>query len=115
MKWETIEKKSHPIKGGSWVRAIAHIRKNETGEIRQYETHEILADGEGFPSVFNWEENNYSCDCNRELFFERAAGNEIETEECSDGRFSVNLENPVTGEIYYREFSPANAEVSHTK
>ena len=50
----------------------------------------------------------------RELFFERSAGNEIETEECSDGRFSVNLENPVTGEIYYREFEP-NTETSQPR
>lgn len=104
--WQTVEIKTHPLKNARWVRCVAHIRKNATGEVRRYETDEILEDGETHPSVFNWEENNFSCDCNRELFFERSAGNEIETEECSDGRFSVNLENPVTGEIYYREFEP---------
>ena len=104
--WQTVEIKTHPLKNARWVRCVARIRKNATGEVRRYETDEILEDGETHPSVFNWEENNFSCDCNRELFFERSAGNEIETEECSDGRFSVNLENPVTGEIYYREFEP---------
>ena len=104
--WQTVEIKTHPLKNARWVRCVARIRKNATGEVRRYETDEILEDGETHPSVFKWEENNFSCDCNRELFFERSAGNEIETEECSDGRFSVNLENPVTGEIYYREFEP---------
>ncbi len=92
----------------SRVKCVAFIRKNDTGEVRQYPTELPVYEYDGVlddhPSIFNWEENNYSCDCNRELFFERAAGNEIETEKCSDGRFSVRLQNPDTLEIYYDEF-----------
>jgi hypothetical protein len=108
-EWQTVEIKSHPLTGARWVKCVAKIRKNVTGEVRCYETHEILHDGEPHPSVFNWQENNYGCDCNRELFFERACGKEIESPECSQGRYSVNLLNPVTGVIYYREFADASA------
>lgn len=115
--WNKIDIPSHPVKDGSWVKVIAHIRNNSTGEVREYLTNEILHDEEEHPSVFNWEENNYSCDCNRSLFFEYAlmpCGGDGEDAmdkaeamgagRCGEGGFSVNLENPVDGEIYYREF-----------
>ena len=85
------------------VKVVAHIRKNSTGEIRRCETEEVLEHNADKPTVFNWKENNYSCDCNRELFFERAVGKEIDDDTCSHGRFSVNLENPITGEFYEGE------------
>lgn len=106
MSWQTVEKPTHPLKGARWVRAIAHILKNATGEVRKYESHEILEGCDESPSSYIWQEGNFHCDCNRELFFERAAEREIETEQCSYGRFSVNLENPADGQIYYREFTP---------
>ena len=103
--WKVIDIKSHPIKNGCWVEVIAEIRNNETSEIRQYLTHEILMNGEDFPSTFNWAENNYSCDCNRRIFFNRVNDIELENEyECSDGNFSVQLINPVNNKIYYSEF-----------
>lgn len=77
---------------------IAHIRKNATGEIRQYRTEELLEIGESHPSVFGWADGNYCCDCNRSRFFGDPQ------EGCTDGRYSVNLENPATGEIYHREY-----------
>lgn len=103
--WKTAEGDCAD-KDPRWVCVVAHIRKNETGEVRRYDTEELLEEGDKHPSVFNWEENNFSCDCNRELFFERAARHEIDIDvtKCSDGRYSVNLENPATGEVYYREF-----------
>lgn len=103
MNWLTAEMPS--IAGGRLVSVMVHIRKNSTGETRKYECAEILMDGESHPSAFCWEDGNYECDCNREAFFDGIVpGKEIETKECTDGRFSVNLENPATGEIYYREF-----------
>ena len=90
-----------------WVKVTLHIRKNETGEVRTIKEDFIIEPGEQYPSPYIVEEGNYSCDCNRELYFERAEGNEpeLESTSCSDGRFSVNLENHVTGEIFYREFT----------
>ena len=90
-----------------WVSVIAEIRDNETSEVREYKTKEILDNGEEYPSVFNWEDNNYSCDCNRRLFFNSAnRGLKIEDfdVECSKGKFSVNLKNELNGLYYYKEF-----------
>ncbi len=95
----------HPIKDGVWVKIIAEIRKNDTGEIREYETCEILMNDEDYPNPFNWSENNYSCDCNRRLFFDRAGGGDEDWNTlCTCGAFSVNLKNKKDGDCYYREF-----------
>lgn len=107
MDW--IENKEHrdERKDYIWVKCIAEIRNNETGEVREYETDEILENGSKHPNIFNWEENNYSCDCNRLLFFNRAKGEEKDEDwdvECSDGKFSVNLKNKKDGKVYYREY-----------
>jgi hypothetical protein len=62
------------------------IRRNSDGEVRLY-SDEYWS---GNPYV--WADGNYSCDCNRELFFEQVAGNDAwETLECTDGRFSVRV------------------------
>lgn len=88
------------------VECYAKIRNNLTGEIRICNTKEHFFHKEDeFPSVFNWEENNYSCDCNRYIFWLRA-NNEYNDQEtkCSDGKFSVNLYNSKNNECYYKEF-----------
>ncbi len=56
-----------------------HILNVATGETRihvdpWHDMYEYEPGGQ-FRS-FMWEEGNYSCDCNRHLFFERAVGNE---------------------------------------
>ena len=98
-----IIKHNPPHNNDIWVRVLVKIRKNETGEIADYYSDEIWDDGLNF---FNWESNNYSCDCNRELFFERAKGNEPSDDAiaCSEGRFSVNIYCPKTNECLYSEF-----------
>lgn len=64
--------------------AKVHIRENATGEIR------VTVD-EYWSGNFQWQDGNYSCDCNRCLFFERAGGgNPPNCEfECSDGKYTV--------------------------
>lgn len=53
------------------VRYDVHITYLPTGEMRVYkETYPF--DREGLE--FQYGEGNYSCDCNRQLFFDRAAG-----------------------------------------
>jgi hypothetical protein len=51
------------------VPATAHIRRNSDGLVRQCRTDWSVDD----PSDFIWSEGNYACDCNRYLFFQRAA------------------------------------------
>ena len=73
----------------------AILRENASGEIRSYydetnykgteEELERLTD-------FMWTEGNYSCDCNRLLFFVRSGGEPEPTREvivCGEGAFTL--------------------------
>ena len=104
-----IVKQAPPHDKSTWIEIIAHIRNNQTGEIRQYKDDAIWDEDNGCPHLFIWEEGNYSCDCNRKIFWGDSIGHEYEDEEtpCGDGDFSINLENPKTGEIFYREYERA--------
>ena len=105
--WKTVDVPTHPRKNGRWVAVVAHIRKNKTGEIRKSDQPSILDDDEDSPSTFIWREGAFSCGDNRRSFFETEAERaELvdDDEYVEDSEYSVNLENPVTGEIYYREF-----------
>lgn len=110
MDWIEVKKENHQMVDSIWVKCIAEIKNNTTGEIREYETDEILDLGSEYPNIFNWEENNFSCDCNRVLFFKYANNEEVSDDEfdnleCGDGKFSVNLKNKKDGKVYYREFN----------
>jgi hypothetical protein len=107
MTWTKIKEKTFRNIRYDVVDVIAMLRDNATGEVVEYSTEEWMESGEETPSVFNWEMNNYSCDCNRRIFFRDVKGVECPNREdipCSDGLFSVNLKNALTGEIYYKEF-----------
>ncbi len=80
-----------------WVKELAIITKNDTGEKVEYETEAIWDSEESRPSTSNWEYGNFSCDCNRANWF----GDDDET--CGEDRFSVTLINPKTGLTYYDE------------
>ena len=71
------------------------IRKNATGEIRTFEDNMSVWLDDGIPNCFMWDEGNYSCDCNRFLFFERAGGLEPDWDEgpCGHDAYSVNIES----------------------
>jgi len=56
-------------------------------------------------SEFSWSEGNMSCDCNRELLFERALGNEPDDSRCSDSRYMIVSIKLPNGEIVYTEDS----------
>lgn len=94
-----------PLKNKKYLDIIAHIKNNETGEIREYKTDAIWDEEKNAPNASVWEEGNFSCDCNRYLFFQRAKDeDEDEDVECSDGKYSVNLQNHKTGAYFYKEF-----------
>ena len=93
--------------GTTWVKIVALIRNNKTGEIREYKD-EVWWDYnepyDDYPNDFMWSEGNYSCDCNRHLFFQRAKNEDEDNAECGDDLYSVNLKNPKGGKIFYKEF-----------
>jgi hypothetical protein len=81
---------------------IVHIRKNETGEVRIYHSF-VYFDDMDLPSVFSWQYGNYSCDCNRRLFFARANNEEEDWKsKCGNGEYSVNIF--LDNECIYSEF-----------
>lgn len=108
MKWLFDNTKNPLIIAGetyNYVKINVHIKNTLTNIIRIYNTEMHLSKNEEFPDTFIWEDGNFACDCNRHSFFECAAG--IEPNEsiiCSDYIYQVNIENPATHEIFYREF-----------
>lgn len=67
--------------------AHAEIRRNTDGVVRQYS----LAGMGGFKGDFIWCEGNFACDCNREIFFCDAIGEEAENETCGSEAYSVRI------------------------
>lgn len=99
-----------------------HITRVETGETRVY--HDDFEwtgySPEQFPwmddhspdvgAKFQWAEGNYSCDCNRVLFFERVINPQYDTAEddpndvpCGEGLFRVKIVEHGTDRIIYEE------------
>src|SRR5262245_21297896 len=115
-KWDLYtERTGHPVEQHTRVNVIVHVRRIADGEVRQYKSWEIYDAEDGdTPSDFMDAEGNYSCDCNRHLFFHRAAGVEPEDDvECGDRvLYEVNVANAKDGAVYYREFEdiPTNRD-----
>lgn len=68
---------------------VIRIKNNATGEIRTTRPIDLKWEEH---SDFMWTEGNNGCDCNREIEFMRAGGEEpgdIMKYTCSDGRFRV--------------------------
>uniref|UniRef100_A0A6M3LKE5 Uncharacterized protein n=1 Tax=viral metagenome TaxID=1070528 RepID=A0A6M3LKE5_9ZZZZ len=82
-----------PHNEGENVRTIVTIRDNKTGEERTYESYCIWDEDSQCPCTFIWEEGNYSCDCNRKIFFGQAMGEEYDDDEtpCGDNAYSVKI------------------------
>ena len=80
------------------ITAIAHIKDTQTGKIVDKDTMVWVWPDEDKYDPYMWEEGNYSCDCNRGIFW----GLDYSASKCDIGRFLVNLE--VDGEIIYSEY-----------
>ena len=84
-----------------------YIRENATGEIRERDDFTLnLGNYPLSDCLFIWQDGNYACDCNREIFFKEAGGEEINRDEIDcvpEGRYSIKIENIETGEEYYNE------------
>jgi hypothetical protein len=82
------------------MKVDVHIRKNATGEIRIHKDETEWDDYGNMSSMY--EQGNYSCDCNLELFFERAADKDVpwSARECGHDRFTVlKIVDRKTGEV----------------
>ena len=70
------------------------IRRNSDGVIHTYR------DDFDWSGDYIWAAGNYSCDCNRRLFFGYAVGEEPEEVECGDGAYSVRCVSDDGKELY---------------
>lgn len=86
------------------IKVIVKIKNNNTGEVRKFEDELNFDEETNTPSTWMWEEGNYSCDCNRSLFFNRAGNEDDGNHECSEGEFSANIYNIVDNSLIYEEF-----------
>lgn len=85
--------------GDRLAEVLVRIRRNSDGKIVEMHDQLYWEAGDDEPSFSSWENGNYSCDCNRSEFF----GDRID-HVCSEGKYSVNLINPVCGTVVYKEF-----------
>ena len=83
----------------NYASCIACIKKVSTGEVVLYRTDVWCYGGLNF---YLWQDGNYSCDCNRALFFEQTKGTEPTSINCGESEYLVNIE--VRGKSEYREF-----------
>jgi hypothetical protein len=64
----------------------------------------VREEGWEFDPVFIWSDGNFSCDCNRALFFARAVDEPDPDLECGQSQYRVNwIRNDETGNIIYEE------------
>ena len=84
-----VIKMDPPHDTNTWIQLIAKIRKNDTGEIREGKEDVLWDEDENEPHLWIWEEGNFSCDCNRELFFNRYGGVDADETECGDRKSVV--------------------------
>lgn len=80
------------------------LTDTKTGKQRVYDTEEYFPK-DGW-SDYLWTDGNYSCDCNRYLFFQRADGKtpSLGKAKCGEGRYLVNsIVLKDTGEQLYSE------------
>lgn len=93
------------------VRPRVQIRRVVDGVTRTDEdsigfSGETRKDAQGH-AVYWWTEGNGSCDCNRELFFCNAEGEDVDDDHpCTDGRFKIKAVDPETGDVLIDEFEP---------
>jgi len=87
------------------MQVVATITNVATGETREH--HDDLPGDPLFAhstALYQWTDGNYSCDCNRALFFARAAGDESPADPpCGEAAFLVQLRDAETGEILLDE------------
>lgn len=103
--WEIVENPAHPLKDSVWVATTVEIRDNKTGFVRELPFDDILSIGDEEPSDFIWVNGNYSCDCNRRIFFDQASGGDGNFESaCGQGAYSVRVRNKKNGDVFYDEF-----------
>lgn len=86
-----------------------HIKKTATGEVRA-----VIEEGAWGENEPIWTEGNFSCDCNRHLFFERVVGIEPPDDEvpgCYSDPDLYRISVTENGKTVYSEIMATKEEV----
>jgi len=100
-EWAFCKRGSVKHDENSWVRIILYIKDNITGKVVKRHT-ETIWQPELQDMLFIWTEGNFSCDCNRRIFYEGYS--EDSHYQCGMSEYSINIMNPENGQWIYREF-----------
>ncbi len=80
------------------VPCVISIRRNSDGLVRE------IKDLNWHGSDYIWCDGNFACDCNRYLFFQRAANEDDEEEhDCGDSAYTVLSIKLDDGTVVYKE------------
>lgn len=90
-----------------WKKLRVDIQEIATGREVSFEETGIFDPNE-HAVVYLWEEGNYSCDCNRRLFFYRAIGDAEKERDawdkpCSQDQYRARVCSAKTGRVIYEE------------
>lgn len=77
------------------------IRRNADGQIVECTDLDAITN----TSIYQWTDGNFSCDCNRHIFFE---GEYDEYVSCGEDKYAIQLYNADTGELLVDEFESRN-------
>jgi hypothetical protein len=80
------------------IPAHAEIRRNADGVVRRYDLGSV-----GFYGDFVWSDGDYSCDCNRGIFFCSVAGEDDSNRKCGDTAYSVKITANDGGRVLYED------------
>lgn len=79
--------------------SMTRLTDNKTVEFEDL----LYRDLPDYDGLFIWDEGNYSCDCNRSLFFARAASEDEPDEPCGSGQYKINWIKTLMGDKLYGE------------
>jgi len=78
---------------------VVHIKQLSSGIVRR----EIVdLDWEADSQEFMWTEGNYSCDCNRALFWSRAGGEEDIEQDCGNVTYPIRATDDA-GKVLFQD------------
>jgi hypothetical protein len=88
-----------------YLRVQISITRVSDGKNATYWDDEGLYQNGEYDGTFIWEDGNFSCDCNRSIFFHKALGEPEAVEaECGESKFRVDFIKDETGKIWYRDY-----------
>lgn len=86
----------------TWRPVNIKITKVSDGSVAEFDDQ--LYTTEDYSGIFVWEDGNYSCDCNRSLFFNRSKGLPDGNGKCGHTKYRVDfIKDKETDELLYSE------------